>query len=88
MKNNRNISGRRLGSIRRRKGFTQVQLAARAQFYGSRLDREQIAKMEAGIRAMSDRDLWHLSLAMEVGIGSFFDGLKPECKMADLRDAF
>ena len=88
MKNNRNISGRRLGNIRRRKGFTQTQLAARVQFYGSTLDREKISKMEAGIRAMSDKDLWHLSLAMEVGIESFFDGLKPECRMADLRLSF
>ena len=88
MKNNRNIIGKRLGNLRRSKGFTQDQLAARVKFYGSKLDREQIAKMEAGIRAMRDKDLWHLSLALEVGVASFFDGLKPACKIRDIRAAF
>ena len=88
MKNNRNISGRLLGNLRRSKGFTQDRLAARAKFYGSKLDREQIAKMETGIRGMSDKDLWHLSLALEVGVASFFEGLKPACRLRDLRAAF
>lgn len=88
MKNRRNISGRRIGKIRTLKGFTQKQLAARAQFHGSELDREKISKMEAGIRSIDDQDLWHLSLALEVGVEAFFEGLKPERSMDDIRRYF
>lgn len=77
MNERRNISGRRLSKLRSLKGYTQIQLAARVQFYGSDLDREKISKMEAGIRSIDDRDLWHLSLALEVSVQAFFEELKP-----------
>ena len=86
MNQQRNISGRRISRLRTLKGFTQKQLAARVQVYGSELDREKISKIEAGIRAIDDRDLWHLSLALGVGVDAFFEGLKPERHLVSIRD--
>ena len=81
----RNISGRRISRLRTLKGFTQKQLAARAQVYGSELDREKISKIESGIRAIDDLDLWHLSLALGVGVDAFYEGLKPERPFGSIR---
>ena len=86
MKNQRNICGRRLGKIRMQKGFTQRQLVARMQVYGSDLDRSKISKMEAGIRSIDVLDLWHLSLALGVGVEAFFQGLKPVRRMNPIRE--
>lgn len=86
MKNQRNICGRRLGKIRMQKGFTQRQLAARMQVYGSEIDRSKISKIEAGIRSIDDLDLWHLSLALGVGVEVFFQGIKPLLRMNPIRD--
>jgi transcriptional regulator with XRE-family HTH domain len=85
MNHQRNIIGRRISRLRALKSLTQKQLAARAQFYGSELDREKISKMEAGIRSIADLDLWHLSLALGVGVDAFLEGLKPERTLGSLR---
>ena len=85
MKQLRNISGRQLSRLRSKKGLSQKQLAARAQFYGSELSREKISKMEAGLRSIDDLDLWHLSLALGVGVNAFFEGLKAERHVTEIR---
>lgn len=62
--------GKRLRRRRRLLGLTQQQLAA---VCGVRF--QQIQKYECGANRISAARLWQLSLALEVPVGYFYDGL-------------
>ena len=62
--------GRRLRRRRRLLGLTQQQLATSV---GIRF--QQIQKYECGANRISAARLWQLSLALEIPIGYFYDGL-------------
>ena len=62
--------GRRLRRRRRLLGLTQQQLATAV---GIRF--QQIQKYECGANRISAARLWQLSLALEISIGYFYDGL-------------
>lgn len=67
----RNLVGPRVREARQRyqPKLTQAQLAARMQLAGFRMDRASIAKVECGLREVTDRELVALADALGVSIG-------------------
>ena len=58
--------GRRIQTYRQTQGLTQQQLAARLQIHGCDLTRSAVAKIEAGQRRISLRELKSFCSALEI----------------------
>ena len=64
-KRSKNISGSRIGIIRKEKGMTQNELAESIQALGINLDRASIAKIENGLRCVLDYELAGISCVLK-----------------------
>jgi HTH-type transcriptional regulator, cell division transcriptional repressor len=67
----RNLAGPKVRDARRRlkPKLTQAELAARMQVAGYHVDRAAIAKIESGLREITDRELVALAAALGVSAG-------------------
>ena len=68
-----NITGYKIRQTRKDKGITQAELAARLQILGFAHTRNTIAKIETGIRQVTDIELKALSDVLNVPITHFFE---------------
>ncbi|MDR0901688.1 MAG: helix-turn-helix domain-containing protein [Opitutaceae bacterium] len=67
-----NIVGRQVGSIRSNLGLTQEMLAARCGVSGWDISRGTLAKIEAGVRCVTDREAAALALALKVPLHALY----------------
>lgn len=67
-----NIIGRKVGKIRSSQGLSQEQLAARLARQGWDLSRGTLAKVEAQVRRVSDKELLLLARALGVRTDDLF----------------
>lgn len=67
-----NISGPQVIRLRTARDWSQEQLAARCQLAGWDVSRDIIARIEAGIRAVTDRDLAHLARVFDVPLRDLY----------------
>ena len=72
--NRKNIVGSRIRQARKELKITQLELAARLQVLGIRIDRSGIAKLEGGRRPISDIEVVALSEVLKVPISDLFEG--------------
>ena len=67
-----NIIGRQVGKLRNQRGLSQDKLAVKCQRNGWDASRTIIAKIESGIRCVSDSELLFLAKALEVSVSELF----------------
>ena len=67
-----NITGRQIAKLRTEKGLSQDKLAGRCQRAGWDISRGTLAKIEAGVRCVSDAELLLLAQALGVSISDLF----------------
>jgi len=72
----KNIVGSRIRKARKELKITQMELAARLQVLGIRIDRSGIAKLEGGRRPVSDIEVAALAEVLKVSISELFEGSK------------
>ena len=65
--------GRRIQTYRQTQGLTQQQLAVRLQIHGCDLTRSAVAKIEAGQRRISLRELKSFCIALEIAYEALLD---------------
>lgn len=65
--------GRRIQTYRQTQGLTQQQLAARLQIHRCDLTRSAVAKIEAGQRRISLRELKSFCIALEIAYEALLD---------------
>ncbi len=70
---NANIVGSRVHQARQMERITQAELAARLQLRGMKIDRAGVAKIERGLRQVSDVELVILSNALRVSAAWLLD---------------
>lgn len=63
-----NVVGEQIRKHRYRSGLSQADLAARCEIAGFEISRGTLAKIEAGIRCVSDKELWIVAKALRVEI--------------------
>jgi transcriptional regulator with XRE-family HTH domain len=68
----RNAIGSNLRRLRMQKAFSQERLAVSCARLGYDLPRATLAKIEAGVRAISDVELFVIAHALKVGVADFF----------------
>ena len=68
-----NITGKNIQSIRKNKNLTQEDLAIRHQIHGLGHTRSTIAKIENGLRRVTDIELQVIAKALEVSVDVFFE---------------
>lgn len=69
----RNITGKQIASARKSKNLTQEELAIKLQILGLHHTRNTIAKIENGIRQITDIELKTISDVLEVPISCLFE---------------
>ena len=67
-----NIIGRQVAKVRTAKGLSQDALAGKCQRAGLDVSRGTLAKIESGIRCVSDSELLYLAKALEVSVSELF----------------
>ena len=67
-----NITGRQIAKLRTEKGLSQDSLAGRCQRQGLDISRGTLAKIESGVRCVSDQEAFLLSQALGVGVADLF----------------
>lgn len=67
-----NITGRQIAKLRNEKGLSQDQLAGKCQRIGWDASRNIVAKIESGIRCVSDQEILLLSQALGVSVFDLF----------------
>ena len=67
-----NITGRQIAKVRTERGLSQDKLAGKCQRLGWDVSRTTVAKIESGIRCVSDSELLLLSMALGVGVSDLF----------------
>lgn len=67
-----NLSGLQVLRLRTERDWSQEQLAARCQRVGWDVSRDIIARIEAGIRAVTDRDLAFLAQVFDVSLRELY----------------
>ena len=67
-----NITGRQVAKVRAQRGLSQDALAGKCQRAGWDISRGTLAKIEAGVRCVSDSELLLLAKALEVGVSELF----------------
>lgn len=71
-----NITGNQVRKLRNQFDLSQEQLSAKCQRVGLDISRGTLAKMEAGIRCVSDQEALLLAQALGVGVGDLFPRAK------------
>ncbi len=72
MKNEQNIVGGQIRRIRYRQDLSQEGLAAKCGVLGWDISRGTLAKIEAQIRCVTDREAWILARALRVPLQELF----------------
>ena len=72
MESLRNIVGPQVMKLRNAKGWSQQQMAAACQVAGWDVSRGVIARIEGGVRCVSDFDLIQLAAVLQTPVGSLF----------------
>jgi transcriptional regulator with XRE-family HTH domain len=72
----RNIAGPSIRRFRISRGWTQAELAAKAQIAGLDLDRADIGKIECQLRSLYDFELFLLASVLEVPASDLHPGLR------------
>ena len=67
-----NIIGKQVSRLRNQLGLSQDQLSAKCQRTGLDISRGTLAKIEAGIRCVSDQEAFLLGQALGVGVSELF----------------
>ena len=67
-----NITGRQIARLRTENGLSQDGLAGKCQRAGWDISRGTLAKIEAGVRCVSDEELLLLAKALEVSVSDLF----------------
>ena len=67
-----NIIGKQVGKLRNGLNISQEQLSARCQRIGLDISRVTLAKIETGIRCVSDKEAFLLGQALGVGVSELF----------------
>ena len=67
-----NVTGRQIAKVRTAKGLSQDGLAGKCQRAGWDISRGTLAKIEAGVRCVSDQELLLLAKALEVSVSDLF----------------
>ena len=67
-----NIIGKQISRLRNQLGLSQDQLSAKCQRVGLDISRGTLAKIEAGIRCVSDGEALLLAQALGVGVADLF----------------
>jgi len=67
-----NIIGENVKKIRKDKGWTQDQLAAKCNLVGLNISRGTLAKIEAKVRRVVDIEVEEIALALRVDIEDLF----------------
>ncbi|RMG73552.1 MAG: XRE family transcriptional regulator [Chloroflexi bacterium] len=68
-----NITGRNIQKFRKQQGLTQDDLATRLQIKGLSHTRNTIAKIEIGLRRVTDIELFAIASILNIDIGRFFN---------------
>ena len=71
-----NIIGKQFSRLRNQLGLSQDQLSAKCQRVGLDISRGTLAKIEAGVRCVSDQEALLLSQALGVGVSDLFPKAK------------
>ena len=71
-----NIIGKQVSRLRNQIGLSQEQLSARCQRAGLDISRGTLAKIEAGVRCVSDQEALLLSQAFGVSVSDLFPKTK------------
>lgn len=88
----KNIVGMQLQAVRVSRGFSQADLAAICQRKGWNLTREIVARIEIGVRCVTDFELLLLADCLEIGVPELLPSAR-ECRklcgayLTDLRSA-
>ena len=67
-----NIIGKQVSRLRNQQGLSQDQLSAKCQRAGLDISRGTLAKIEAGVRCVSDQEALLLSQALGIGVSDLF----------------
>ena len=67
-----NIIGKQISRLRNQLGLSQDQLSAKCQRVGLDISRGTLAKIEAGVRCVSDQEALLLSQALGVSVSDLF----------------
>ena len=68
----KNIIGLNIRKARKNANMTQMELAGQLQLLGIRIDRATIAKIELGIRPLSDIEIIAISRVLKISLSSLF----------------
>ena len=71
-----NITGNQVRKLRSQQDLSQEQLSAKCQRVGLDISRGTLAKIEAGVRCVSDGEAFLLALALGVGVAELFPKAK------------
>ena len=63
-----NITGIQIKKIRKEKGLSQEQMAARLQTYGIQIDQKAISRIESGDRVITDYELICFAEALGISV--------------------
>lgn len=69
----KNIVGSRVRKARRESGVTQMELAARLQVLGIKIDRPGISKLETGSRPATDIEIDAIAKTLKVPVSWLFE---------------
>jgi DNA-binding XRE family transcriptional regulator len=70
--NRQNSIGLALALVRTKKGWTQEELAQKAQLSGWDVSRATISKIEAGLRRVYDSEVWHFARILGCDIPALY----------------
>jgi len=70
----KNIIGQNIRKYRKSAGITQMELAAQLQLLGVRIDRSAVAKIESGLRPVSDIEVRAIANMLKTSIPILFEG--------------
>ena len=68
----KNIVGREVARLRTERSLSQAELAASAQRTGWDISRETLAKIESGIRCVSDIEVVYLAKVFKIPLNDLF----------------
>ena len=80
-----NLVGPTIRTLRCRRRWTQADLALRLQLAGWNISRSGVAKIEARLVHVDDRELWYLGHALHATVGDLFPPRNPH---KTIREAF
>ncbi len=69
----RNLCGSKIQALRKQKGISQEDFAARMQILGVTIERDSISRIEIGTRFISDFELMTIAKILEVPIEALFE---------------